>query len=220
MPFPVLGACVVIADVNEEKARQFAMELAAEGRRTDSVKVDINDEKSVEDMIATVFDKYHGIDILVNNAGIIDSKPIPDMLVEDWDRVLNTNLRGTFLCSRAAIREMIKKKSGRIVNISSMAGQVGGLKVSPDYSASKAGIICLSKSFARYGAQYGINVNTICPGFIETEMTKGRDDPSTVPLGTLGTPEDVAKAVYFLVSPLSDYITGATIDVNGGLLMR
>ena len=184
------------------------------------MKVDISNEVSVKKMISDVLSRFGKIDILINNAGIIDSVPIPDMDIKDWEKVIDVNLKGTFLCSKYAIESMKKNRSGKIVNISSLAGQVGGLKVSPDYSSSKAGIICLAKSFARYGAQYGINVNSICPGFIETEMTKGRDDPSSVPLGRLGTPEDVAKAVFFLSSSLSDYITGATIDVNGGLLMR
>ena len=101
-----------------------------------------------------------------------------------------------------------------------MAGQVGGLKVSPDYTAAKAAVIALAKSYARFGAQYGITANSVAPAFIETNMTKGRDDPKSVPLGRLGTPRDVANAVYFLASPLADYITGSTIDINGGLLMR
>ncbi len=146
--------------------------------------------------------------------------PVPEIKLEEWDRIININLRGTQLCSKEAIKEMVKQRYGRIVNIASMAGQIGGLKVSPDYIAAKAGILGLTKAYARYGAKYGINVNAVSPGFIETDMTKGRDDPNSVPVGRLGTPEDVANAVYFLSSPLSDYITGTTLDVNGGLLMR
>lgn len=214
------GASVVIADISGEAAAGFVSELETEGFKAIAVQTDISDEKSVSGMMDMTLRKFGKVDILVNNAGIIDSNPIPEMKIEDWDKVMGVNLKGTYLCSKAAIDIMIKNGGGRIVNISSMAGQLGGLKVGPDYSASKAGIIGLTKSFARYGAKYGINVNAVCPGFIETEMTKGRDDPASVPLGRLGMPEDVAKAVFFLASSLSDYITGATIDVNGGLYMR
>jgi 3-oxoacyl-[acyl-carrier protein] reductase len=214
------GASVVIADISGEAAAGFVSELETEGFKAIAVQTDISDEKSVSGMMDMTLRKFGKVDILVNNAGIIDSNPIPEMKIEDWDKVMGVNLKGTYLCSKAAIDIIIKNGGGRIVNISSMAGQLGGLKVGPDYSASKAGIIGLTKSFARYGAKYGINVNAVCPGFIETEMTKGRDDPASVPLGRLGMPEDVAKAVFFLASSLSDYITGATIDVNGGLYMR
>lgn len=214
------GASVVIADINLSGAEDFARKLKSMGREAVALYVDIVREESVNELTEKVIAKYGKLDILVNNAGVIDSKPIPEMSVNDWDRVIDTNLRGSFLCSKAAIENMIKNKSGRIINIASMAGQMGGLKASPDYSAAKAGIICLTKSFARYGAQYGINVNAVSPGLIVTQMTRGRDDPKSVPLGRLGAPEDVAKVVYFLASSLSDYITGATIDVNGGLLMR
>lgn len=214
------GASVAVADIDWKAAREFASGIISSGGEVFDIKVDISNEQSVQDLVDKTMEQYGRIDILVNNAGVIDVNPIPQMTIEDWNKVIDINLKGTFLCSKAAIDIMMKNGGGKIVNISSHAGQVGGLKASPDYSASKAGIICLAKSFARYGAQYGVNVNTVCPGFIETVMTRGRDNPDSVPLKRLGTPEDVAKAVYFLASSLSDYITGATIDVNGGLLMR
>jgi len=213
-------ASIVIADINLSKAMAKAQDLNVKGYDVMAMYVDVTSEKSIEKMIRDTVERYSKIDILVNNAGIVDDKPIPDMILEDWEKVINTDLRGAHLCSKAVIKEMIKYRYGKIVNIASMAGQIGGLKVSPDYSAAKAGIIGLTKSYARFGAKYGINVNAVSPGFIKTDMTKGRDDPGSVPIGRLGTPEDVANAVYFLVSPLSTYITGATIDVNGGLLMR
>jgi len=214
------GAAVVIADINLEGAKERANTLKAQGFEAMAVKVDVTDERSIEGMVEAAVKRYERIDILVNNAGVNNNTPIPEMSIGEWDRIIDLNLRGTHLCSKAVVKEMVKNRYGKIVNIASMAGQVGGLKVSPDYTAAKAGIIGLAKAYARYGAQYGITANAVSPGFIETEMTRGRDDPKSVPLGRLGTPEDVAKAVYFLASPLSDYITGTTIDVNGGLLMR
>ena len=214
------GAAVVIGDINFKGAQVKAKELADRGFQALAVEVDVMDEASIERLVRSAVDSFGRIDILVNNAGVNNNTPIPDMTVEQWDRIIDLNMRGTHLCSKAAIKEMIKNSYGKIINIASMAGQVGGLKVSPDYTSAKAGIIGLAKAYARYGAQYGITANAVSPGFIETEMTRGRDDPKSVPLGRLGTPEDVAKAVYFLASPLADYITGTTIDVNGGLLMR
>lgn len=214
------GARVVIADIKEEAAEKTAEELRAAEREAMAVKVNVADRPSVEAMVEAIVERWSHIDILVNNAGIIDSNMALDVTDDDWDRVLDVNLKGVHLCSQVVIREMMKRRYGRIVNISSMAGQVGGLKVGPDYSASKAGVICLAKSYARFGARHGITANAVAPGFIETEMSRGRDDPSEVPVNRLGRPEDVARVVFFLVSPLADYVTGACIDINGGLLMR
>lgn len=214
------GARVVGADLNLANMQKTADAMCAEGLNVVAQQLDVADPQSVLNGAAQIEKEYGGVDILVNNAGINNNTPIPEMTVEQWDRLMNIDLRGAHLCSQAATIQMMKKHSGRIVNIGSMAGQIGGLKVSPDYSAAKAGAICLAKSYARFGAQYGITANAVCPGFIETEMTKGRDDPSSVLIGRLGTPTDIAKAVYFLASDLGSYLTGATIDVNGGLLMR
>jgi 3-oxoacyl-[acyl-carrier protein] reductase len=214
------GAKVVIADVNPATAAATVADLERQGLTAAAVTVNVADPVSVDAMVARTMAAWGRIDILVNNAGVIDSNMAPDVKPEDWDRVIDINMKGVHLCSQAVCREMVKRRWGRIVNIGSLAGQVGGLKVGPDYSASKAGAICLAKSYARYGAKFGITANAIAPGFIETDMSRGRDNPNEVPLGRLGTPEDVAKVAYFLVSPLADYVTGATIDVNGGLLLR
>ncbi len=214
------GATVVGADLNLEAMQKTADRMQAEGLDVVAQRLDVANPQSILDAAAEIEAKYGGVDILVNNAGINNNTPIPEMTVEQWDRLMNIDLRGAHLCSQAATIQMMQKHAGRIVNIGSMAGQIGGLKVSPDYSAAKAGVICLAKSYARFGAQYGITANAVCPGFIETEMTKGRDDPSSVLIGRLGTPLDIAKAVYFLVSDLGSYLTGTTVDVNGGLLMR
>ncbi len=214
------GASVVIADVNPKTAAETVADFAREGLTAIALTVNVADPASVEAMVAQTVAKWGRIDILVNNAGVIDSNMAPDVKPEDWDRVIDINLKGVHLCSQAACREMVRRHYGRIVNIGSLAGQVGGLKVGPDYAASKAGAICLAKSYARYGARHGITANAIAPGFIETDMSRGRDNPNEVPVGRLGTPEDIAKVAYFLVSSLADYVTGATIDVNGGLLLR
>lgn len=214
------GATSVIADLNMAAAEKTAAEFKALGHSAVAMEIDVADPDSITATIGKIGTELGGVDILVNNAGIISATPIPEMTVEQWDRTINIDLRGAHLCSQAACRQMVEKKWGRIIFIGSLAGQVGGLKVGPDYSAAKAGAICLAKSYARYGARLGITANAVCPGLIETPMTAGRDDPNEVLIGRLGTPEDIAKAVYFLVSDLGDYITGATIDVNGGHLMR
>ena len=214
------GAFIVIADINLIGAGKMEQKITNEGYIAVCTEVDIVNEVSINKMVNFTLEKYGKIDFLVNNAGVNNNTDIDEIKIEEWNKIINIDLRGTHLCSKAIIKEMIKNKFGKIVNIASLAGQIGGLKVGPDYTAAKAGVIGLTKSYARYGAKYGINVNAVSPGFIETDMTKGRDDPKSVPLGRLGTPEDIARAVYFLLSPLSDYITGATIDVNGGLLMR
>jgi 3-oxoacyl-[acyl-carrier protein] reductase len=215
------GASIVIADVNLAGARETANAFEEKGYTVMAVEVNVMSKDSIEKMVAATLERFGKIDILVNNAGINNNAPIPEMTLEEWDRLIDLDLRGVHLCSQAVITHMMQNRFGKIVNIASLAGQIGGLKVSPDYTAAKAGVIGLAKAYARFGGPYGINSNAVSPGFIETEMTRGRgDDPSEVVLRRLGTPEDVANAVYFLASPLSDYITGHTIDVNGGLLMR
>lgn len=214
------GATVVIADVSFNSAEAKAKELINEGLDAIPVAVNVTNEESVNKMVDDVIKRYGKIDILVNNAGIADSTPIPDMTLEGWNRVIDVDLTGTQICTKAVIKYMIEKHYGKIVNLGSMAAEQGGLTTSPSYAAAKAGVITLAKSYARYGAKYGVTANAVCPGFIATDMTKDLgQDPNTVPLGRAGSPEDVANAIYFLASPLSDYITGTTIDVNGGLFM-
>jgi NAD(P)-dependent dehydrogenase (short-subunit alcohol dehydrogenase family) len=214
------GAHVIIADLNEPSARQTARELETAGLSAEGALMDVSDPESIRTVVADIVARHKQIDILVNNAGIVNFKTAGETTVDEWDRVLDINLRGVHLCSQAVIEQMIARRKGKIVNLASMGGQVGGLKVGPDYTASKAGVVGLAKSYARYGAAHNVNVNAVAPGFIATDMTTGKFNPEEVPLKRIGTAEDVAKAVYFLASPLSDYITGATIDVNGGVLMR
>jgi 3-oxoacyl-[acyl-carrier protein] reductase len=168
--------------------------------------------------------RFGQVDILVNNAGIARDKLILRMTEEDWDAVLNINLKGTFNCTKAVVRHMSKQRSGKIVNIASVVGEMGNAGQG-NYAASKAGVIGFTKTIAREFAQRGINVNAIAPGYIETPMTDALPDKAKeelkrlIPMDRLGKPEDVAEAVLFLVSEASSYITGQVLNVNGGIYM-
>ncbi len=213
------GAVVVIADLKEELAQQVAQEICATGGRADACKLDVCSESSVEAMKQYVLDTYGRADVLVNSAGITCLYNIDSIETAQWDKMLDINLRGTFLCCQAFKDSMRENKFGRMINIASMAGRMGGLKAGPDYSASKAGVICLTKSYARFLAPY-VTSNSICPGMIYTPMTAQRkDDPSIVPLQAIGKAEDIAYGVVYLASEMGNYITGVTLDINGGLYM-
>lgn len=213
------GARVIAADINFGGANDIAKTLSESGFRAESMSVDIADPLSISHLANQVINKYQRIDILVNNAGIVSRYSCEELSLEQWDRVININLRGTHLMIQAFIGIMQQQSRGKIVNIASLAGRIAGKRTSPDYASSKGGVITLTKSYANHYAKYNINVNAVAPGLIATPMTEGRNKPEDVPLGRLGTAEDVANAVYFLCSPLSDYITGTTIDVNGGMYM-
>lgn len=189
-----------------------------------AVKADVSSPSEVRDMMRFTVDNFGRIDILINNAGITKDTLILRMNEDDWDKVINTNLKGAFNCIKEASRYMIKNKYGKIVNVSSVIGIIGNIGQA-NYAASKAGIIGLTKSAARELASRGINVNAVAPGFIDTEMTQilkenVRDDMlKAIPLGRFGTPEDVSNLITFLVSPYSDYITGQVIHIDGGMVM-
>jgi 3-oxoacyl-[acyl-carrier protein] reductase len=218
------GADLVVSDVNLEKAQETAKEIQAGGREALAVKVDVANLEDVERMVQAILEQFHQIDILVNNAGITRDKLILRMNEEDWDVVLDVNLKGTFNCTKVVIRHMSKQKSGKIVNIASVVGEMGNAGQA-NYSASKAGVIGFTKTIAREFAQRGINVNAIAPGYIETPMTDALPEKvkeelkRMIPLERLGRPEDVAEAVLFLVSGASHYITGQVLNVNGGIYM-
>jgi 3-oxoacyl-[acyl-carrier protein] reductase len=218
------GADLVVSDINLEKAQETAKEIQAVGREALAVKVDVANLEDVERMVQAILEQFHQIDILVNNAGITRDKLILRMNEEDWDVVLDVNLKGTFNCTKVVIRHMSKQKSGKIVNIASVVGEMGNAGQA-NYSASKAGVIGFTKTIAREFAQRGINVNAIAPGYIETPMTNGLPEKvkeelkRMIPLERLGRPEDVAEAVLFLVSGASHYITGQVLNVNGGIYM-
>jgi 3-oxoacyl-[acyl-carrier protein] reductase len=218
------GADIVISDINLEKAEEMAKEIEALGRKAMAIKVDVANTNDVERMVEAILERFGQIDILVNNAGIARDKLILRMTEEDWDSVLNVNLRGTFNCTKAVIKHMSKQRKGKIVNIASVVGEMGNVGQA-NYSASKAGVIGFTKTIAREFAQRGINVNAIAPGYIETPMTEALTEKvkeelrRMIPMERLGRPEDVAQAVFFLVSEASSYITGQVLNVNGGIYM-
>ena len=215
------GADVVVADLNIEKAQKTANEVSKSGRRALPIQVDVSSSRQVSDMVNKTLEKFGKIDILVNNAGIIELISIFDITEKQWDRIMSVNLKGTFLCSRAVLDVMAKSRSGKIINIASDAGKNGSSLPAAHYAASKAGIICLTKSLARELAPLGIKVNAVSPGLIETDMTNDiiTQRKANIPVGRVGKPEDVAGAVLFLASDDADYITGEILDVNGGLIM-
>ncbi len=215
------GAEVIAADINLVGAQKTADDITAAGGKAYAVELNVSELDSVKAAWKTVYEKSGKIDILVNCAGILDSTRLPDMTEERWDRMLDINLRGTFFCCQQVIPYMEKIGKGAIVNITSQAGQVGGWMAGVNYSASKGGILALTKALARHCGPLGIRVNDVAPGQIATEMTAGRGDTADgIALGRLGTAEDVANAVYFLASDLSAFCTGMTVDVNGGQFMR
>jgi len=216
------GAHVAVADINLTDAEKVAAAVQRMGRKAVAIKADVSSEREVKAMVAKTLEVLGTIDILVNNAGICYQGTVAEMSEQAWDKVLDVNLKGTFLCSREVMPTLKQKKSGKIVNLGSLAGQVGGLVVGANYSVSKAGIICFTKSLAKELAPFGIHVNCIAPGIIDTEMTQAfpREEMiKSIPLRKLGEPQDVADAVLFLVSQESKYITGQTLSVNGGIFM-
>jgi len=218
------GADIVVSDINLEKAQETAKEIEAFGRKTMAIKVDVANSGDAERMVQAVIEQFGKIDILVNNAGIARDKLILRMTEEDWDAVLNINLKGTFNCTKAVVKHMSKQRSGKIVNIASVVGEMGNVGQA-NYAASKAGVIGLTKTVAREFAQRGINVNAIAPGYIQTPMTDALPEKvkeelkRLIPMERLGQPGDVAEAVLFLVSEASTYITGQVLNVNGGIYM-
>lgn len=220
-----LGANLVINYAgNYEKAQNVVDELIKMGVKAIPVKCDVSDITQVEKMCGKCVDEFGSIDILVNNAGIFKDSLILRMTDEDFDKVISINLKGTFNCIKAASKYMIKKRSGKIVSISSVVGIIGNAGQA-NYSASKAGIIGLTKSAAREFAGRNININAVAPGFITTDMTNSLPEKikneymDKIPLKKYGSPKDIAKCVAFLCSSDSDYITGQVINVDGGLVM-
>jgi len=219
------GARIAAVSRSESNAQRTAEEInAAHADAAKAYAVDVSDHKSVQEATARILNDFGRIDILVNNAGVTRDGLSMRMSIDDWDIVLNTNLKGAFSFSQAVIRSMIKQRSGRIINISSIAGLIGN-PGQANYSASKAGLIGLTKTVAREVASRGITVNAIAPGFIMTDMTDVLSDEikkvmlAKIPLGKFGEGEDIAAAVAFLAAPEARYITGQVLTVDGGMVM-
>jgi 3-oxoacyl-[acyl-carrier protein] reductase len=218
------GADIVVFDVNMQDAQSTCLEIESYGRKAMALEVDVTSFTKVEEALNKTLDKFAKVDILVNNAGITRDGLFLRMSESDWDAVLNVNLKGAFNCIKAVSRVMIKQRSGKIVNIASIIGIIGNAGQA-NYSASKAGIIALTKTVAKELASRNINVNAVAPGFIQTEMTSRlpedvkRKMKEAIPLNKFGSPEDVAEVCLFLASEEANYITGQTIIVDGGMVM-
>jgi len=218
------GADIAIADVNQEEAEKTAKDIEALGRKSLPILMDVTNYAKVEEALNKILDKFGKVDILVNNAGITKDSLLLRMNEADWDAVINVNLKGTFNCTKAVSKAMIKQHSGKIINIASIIGIIGNAGQA-NYSASKAGIIALTKTAAKELATRNINVNAVAPGFIQTEMTARLSEDikqkmkEAIPLNKFGSPDDVAAVCLFLASEAANYITGQTIVVDGGMVM-
>lgn len=216
------GAKIVVTGTNEEKLKSSLQEILETGTEAIAIKCNVGDFNDAKMLIEETLKSFVRIDILVNNAGITRDNLIVRLSEEDWDKVIEVNLKGVFNCTKAVIRTMMKQRYGKIINITSVVG-VSGNGGQSNYSASKAGIIGFSKSLAKELSSRNINVNCVAPGFIETDMTAGLGNSesllASIPLGRVGKPFEIAKAVGFLSSSDSDYITGQVLHVDGGMVM-
>lgn len=220
------GADCVIADLNQEDAVQVADEICRAGGKALAVKADVSNEGDVASMVAACIEAYGTVDVLVNNAGIASTTSILETSLEAFDRQIRINLNSVFLCTKAVFPSMMSQRSGKIVNIASIAGKRGGGVMGKSaYASSKGAVIAFTKAAAREAGPFGINVNAITPGLTATAMTDhftGEVRQSIIqgiPMGRVGEPVDIANAVYFLASSYSDFITGEIMDVDGGFMM-
>ena len=218
------GASVAAAARNQEKLNQLLAEISSAGGQAASFAVDVADEEQIKSAVKTALAQFGKIDILVNNAGITRDQLVMRMKRSDWDAVVQTNLTAAYLCIQQAVPSMLKQRWGRIINVTSVFGQMGQAGQA-NYAASKAGLIGLTMAIAREVGSRNITCNAVAPGFIETAMTAVLSEEfkqnavKQIPLGRVGTPEDVASAVAFLASDQASYITGHVLSVNGGMLM-
>ena len=214
----------LVSEFLKYKAKVYATDIKG-SVKTNFIKGDISDPAFISQLVKQVIDRENRIDILVNNAGICPRTPLLEIPLEEWQNVMDINLTSLFLLSQAVMGIMIKQKSGAIVNLASVAGKVGGITVGAHYSASKAAIECLTKTLAKTGAPYGVRVNAVAPGVIDTEMqhavapVQKENLLHSIPMGRMGTAAEVADIILVLASGLSSYVTGTTIDVNGGMYM-
>jgi 3-oxoacyl-[acyl-carrier protein] reductase len=218
------GANLVLVDINKKSLDDLAERLGPKAMIL-TCAIDVSNEIQVKNAVASAINKFGKIDILVNNAAICRMIPICDIDVEEWDRIMAVNLRSVFLFCREVFIYMKEKRYGKIINLASAAGKIGGVAAGAHYSASKAGVICFTKSMAQFAAPYKINVNSVCPGPITSELTDewgeemNKRFAESIPFKEYGQTKDVAEAILFLASDKSRYITGEILDVNGGLVM-
>lgn len=220
-----LGGKIVVADIQEDRGARIVQEIASRHGTAAFIRADVTEVRDICRMVDQAIQLHGGLDVLVNCAGVTDQTPLLDITLEEWERVLRINLTSTFVCSQLAFRHMVERRSGVIINVASSAGKTGGIAVGAHYSASKAGVICLTKSFALSGAPYRVRVNCVCPGTTNTPMIEHWSEEARaavigkIPLGRLAEPLEVANAICFLASPMAQFITGEIVDVNGGMIM-
>ena len=224
LKFAENGAAVVVADIDLSRSIAVVEKIRGYGVEAEAVRLDVSVIAEIRSQCDSIVKRFGRIDIWVNNAGISQDLAIEDLGEEDWDRLMSVDLKGAFFCSQAAYRVMRAQRAGKIINIGSIAGERGGRFAGAHYSAAKAGVIVLTKCFALSGGEYNINVNAIAPGLIQTQMSEDlgslKGEHQDIPLQRFGTPTDVANTALYLASSLSDYVTGMTVDVNGGMFMR
>jgi len=220
------GAEVMIADIDGWQAEKTAKELRRKSVSIIAAQVDVTEEKSVKRMMERALKEFSKLDILINNAGIMFRTRIQDITLEEWQKIMQVNLSGPFLCTQAALPLMKKNGYGRVVNISSSAGRSVSTLGGAHYTASKAGLLGFTRAVAKEMAPFGITVNAICPGLIDTQMARDTTTKeelerfiNSFPIRRLGSPEEIGDLVVFLCSEKASYITGASIDINGGDLM-
>jgi 3-oxoacyl-[acyl-carrier protein] reductase len=219
------GASLALVDIRKEGIEEIAGEIKRNGGNAIPFALDISHEEHAVELVRSVVEKLGSLDILVNNAAVSRETPILEIEVSEWDQIMAVNLRSVFLLSREAFRWMKTRNAGKIISMGSAAGKIGGLVAGAHYAASKAGVMCFTKSLALQAAPYGINVNAVCPGPTRSPMTDAwgekanADFAARIPFKRYGEPEEIAEAILFLASDRSRYVTGEILDVNGGLVM-
>lgn len=225
LKFAKEGAIVVIADIDKKKAYDVASEVKSLGGKAMAIQTNVSNKESVGNLVESTIGTFNCVDILVNNAGVLHSTLIEDITEEEWDRVFAVNMKGTFLCSQAVLPSMKKKREGRIINMSSNAGRNGGVSTGLAYAASKASIIGFTYGLAKQIAEYGITCNCIAPGTTQSDMINLftpemiHNIVEAIPLKRLGKPEEIAELACFIASKNGAFMTGAVIDINGGMFI-